>query len=29
MAAGYTDDNGVTRQTGTITNYGTIKSRKR
>ena len=25
MAAGYTDDNGVTRQTGTITNYGTIK----
>ena len=28
MAAGYTDDNGVTRQTGTITNYGTIKVEK-
>ena len=25
MAAGYTDDKGVTRQTGTIINYGTIK----
>ena len=28
MAAGYTDDNGVTHQTGTITNYGTIKVEK-
>ena len=28
MAAGYTDDNGVTRQTGTVTNYGTIKVEK-
>ena len=25
MAAGYTDDKGVSRQTGTIINYGTIK----
>ena len=25
MAVGYTDDKGVTRQTGTIINYGTIK----
>ena len=28
MAAGYTDDNGVTHQTGTIINYGTIKVEK-
>ncbi|WP_405356317.1 autotransporter-associated N-terminal domain-containing protein [Fusobacterium animalis] len=28
MAAGYTDDNGVTRQTGTVENYGTIKVEK-
>ena len=28
MAAGYTDDNGVLRQTGTVENYGTIKVEK-
>ena len=28
MAAGYTDDNGVIHQTGTIINYGTIKVEK-
>ncbi len=28
MAAGYTDDNGVTHQTGTVENYGTIKVEK-
>ena len=28
MAAGYVDDNGVVRQTGTITNYGDIKVEK-
>ena len=28
MAAGYTDDNGAIHQTGTITNYGTIKVEK-
>ncbi len=28
MAAGYTDDNGVTHQTGTVTNYGTIQVEK-
>ena len=28
MAAGYVDDNGVIRQTGTITNYGDIKVEK-
>ena len=28
MAAGYTDDNGVVHQTGTVENYGTIKVEK-
>ena len=28
MAAGYTDDKGVTHQTGTVENYGTIKVEK-
>ena len=28
MAAGYTDDNGVLRQAGTVENYGTIKVEK-
>jgi len=28
MAAGYVDDNGVVKQTGTVTNYGTIKVEK-